>query len=229
MTRALVIDYSTDRTAGADISRWIPPDALAGVFTPGSQDFPDPMEFTHVVHSGSALSICDDAPFQEEAETFIRRAVDGGVRQMGICYGHQLLARAVSGRDAVRRNPSGGETGWLEVLWSPFASALLGIPRSTRLFQFHYDEVVRLPDGAAVLAWSPVSFIESFVSFDLGLFGVQFHPEFGREPGNALFLRERAKIESKGLDPELIVRGGPEPDTDGVFFRAFLGPVWNGR
>ena len=67
------------------------------------------------------------------------------------------------------------------------------------------------------------------MSFDLGLFGVQFHPEFGRESGNALFLRERSKIESKGLDADLIVRGGPEPDTDGGFFRAFIGPLWNGR
>lgn len=227
--RTLVIDYSTDRTAGTAISSWLPPHANHEVFTPGTGSFPDPAGFTHVIHSGSAHSICDEAPFQEEAESLIKKALGSGVFQMGICYGHQLLARTVSGRAAVRRNAAGGETGWCDVRWSPTALHLLGIPGSTRVFQFHYDEVVSLPPGSMILAWSPVTFIQSFISFRLRLFGVQFHPEFDRESGNALFTAEREKIAKSGLDAGILVQDGPDPAVDGGYFRSFLGPVWSGR
>ncbi|MCC6872310.1 MAG: type 1 glutamine amidotransferase [Candidatus Fermentibacter daniensis] len=228
-TRVLVVDYSVDRESGGAISAWLPPSSNPLVFVPDREGFPDPSGFTHVIHSGSARSICDDAPFMEEAVSFIRRASSMGVRQMGICYGHQLLARAFKGLEAVRRNPEGGETGWLAVHWSPAASGMIGIPRVTRVFQFHYDEVVVLPDGGVVLGWSPVTSIESFVSLEAGLFGVQFHPEFDRESGNALFSKERDKIAASGLDADRLIEDGPDPAVDGRFFRFFLSPVWGGR
>ncbi len=228
-TRVLVVDYSVDRASGGAISAWLPPSSNPSVFVPEREGFPDPSGFTHVIHSGSARSICDDAPFMEAAISFIRRASSMGVRQMGICYGHQLLARAFNGLEAVRRNPQGGETGWLDVRWNPAASDMIGIPRVTRVFQFHYDEVVMLPDGGVVLGWSPVTFVESFISIEAGLFGVQFHPEFDADSGNALFTSERLKIAASGLDADRLIEDGPDPAVDGRFFRFFIGPVWGGR
>lgn len=225
--RILLIDYSTDRSEGAAVSRWLPAETVH-VHVPGEGPFPDPAGYSHVLHSGSAWSICSDAPFQDDAEALVRRAAELGRPQMGICYGHQMLARALLGREAVRRNPGGCEAGWLEVRWSPYAARLAGIPRVTRVFQFHYDEVIVLPRGSMILAWNAACLVQSFVCPGLRLFGTQFHPEFDRASGNAQYLRERAKLASAGLDADSIIAGGPEPDADGSFFRFFLGLDWEG-
>ncbi len=225
----LVIDYSTDGSEGVSIPRWMPPGREALVFRPGEGAFPDPASFPAVVHSGSAVSICGDAPFQDAAEAFVRRAVAAGVPQMGICYGHQLIVRSLLGRKAVRRNPSGIEAGWLGVEWSPAARTALGVPPVTRVFQSHFDEVISLPEGSEILAWSGKTLIQAFISRRLGLFGVQFHPEFDHESGNAQFHADRALLSGNGVDVDAILGSGPEPPADGRFFRFFLGAEWGER
>lgn len=226
----LILDYSTDRASGPLVGEWVGGGAEVRIHRPADGGrMPSPEGFTRVIHTGSALSICDDAPFQAEAESFIIEASSAGVPQMGICYGHQLLARAVAGRRAVRRSPEGVEAGWLEVCFSPLASELVGIPRRARLFQFHFDEVVTLPEGAIVLAWSGHTIVQSFLDRERRLFGCQFHPEFDKPRGDAQFLAERAKLAGCGLDADEMVSVSPDPPVDGRFFDFFLRHPWEGR
>ena len=94
----LLLDYSTDRSEAAAMERWLPADSgPTSLFIDTEESFPkDLMDHgvTHVIHSGSALSITENTPFFERALAFIREARDLGVQQMGICYGHQLVCRA---------------------------------------------------------------------------------------------------------------------------------------
>ncbi|NLP04792.1 hypothetical protein GX411_02420 [Candidatus Fermentibacteria bacterium] len=226
----LILDYSTDRASGPLIRGWIPGGIGVLIHRPADEKaMPDPRGFTRVIHTGSALSICDDAPFQAEAERFILEASSAGVPQMGICYGHQLLIRSIVGREAVRRSPEGVEAGWLEVCFSPLACRLVGMPRRARLFQFHFDEAVTLPEGAVVLAWSGHTIVQSFLDTERRLFGCQFHPEFDKQRGDAQFLAERAKLAGCGLDADEVVAGSPDPPADGRFFDFFLRHPWEGR
>jgi GMP synthase (glutamine-hydrolysing) len=226
----LLLDYSVDESETPLIKRWIPEGFEVEVFAPLRQTgFPGPGRHGRVIHTGSSLSICDDAPFQRAAEEFIRASAGLGVPQMGICYGHQLLARAMLGRGAVRRNPAGVEVGWGTVHFSPLASAKIGLPPSCRIFQYHFDEVVSLTDSAVVLGWNGHTLIQAFFDEALGLFGVQFHPEFDKEAGNRHFLKESASISAQGFSAERIAQEGPEPDADGRFFRFFLNISREGR
>jgi len=226
----LLLDYSVDESETPLIRRWMPEGFELEIFAPlRQQGFPEAGRHGWVIHTGSSLSICDDAPFQAASEGFIRTGIERGVMQMGICYGHQLLARAVLGRAAVRRNPAGVEVGWGEIRFSPMASGRIGVPRSCRIFQYHFDEVVSLPEKAMVLAWNGHTVIQSFLDESLGLFGVQFHPEFDRESGNRHFLQKSADIASVGFDAASIALGGPDPETDGRFFRFFLNSSREGR
>jgi GMP synthase-like glutamine amidotransferase len=228
--KVLLLDYSVDESETPLIRRWIRDGFEVEVFAPLRQSgFPRPGAHDRVIHTGSSLSITGEAPFQASAEDFIRRSVDAGVPQMGICYGHQLLVRALLGREAVRRNPSGVEVGWGRVHFSPDAAGRIGVPRLCRIFQYHFDEVVSLPDGAVVAGWSEHTLIQAFVDEQLRLFGVQFHPEFDGETGNRHFLKDSAAIAAQGASAEEIVREGPEPPADGRFFGFFLSDRWESR
>lgn len=228
--RLLILDYSVDRSEAPLIAAWLPGSVEVEVFRPApGTAFPRPGSAEFAIHTGSSLSICDDAPFQTEAEEYIRACSALGVAQMGICYGHQLLARAFGGRPAVRKSPRGLEVGWGEVRFSPRACSLLGVPQSCRLFQYHFDEVISLPPGAEILAWNEHTLVQAFIDESRRLFGVQFHPEFDEAKGNAHFLKDRELLAGRGFDADSLAAGRPDPPADGRFFRFLSEHLREGR
>ena len=224
MPRVLLMDYRTDRSEGPATARWFPDRAeihewamLDHVPVPTLQGF------THVVHTGSALSINDDPPFLEAAMALVRRGVELGLPQLGICYGHQLLARAVGGRSAVRRNPRGPEAGWCPVDFSADGQRFFGVGARCRIFQFHFDEVLALPPGARALASSPLCGVQAFHDPLRRLVGTQFHPEFDLELGNEIFRDHPYLLTPHGLDAAQLVRGRPSGFDLAAFLAVFFG------
>ena len=225
------MDYSLDRMESAHVLRWLPPgveveirktadgDAVPGVGDIGS--------FDRVIHTGSALSIIDDPPFLEEAMELIRRAAGAGMPQFGICYGHQLLFRALQGREAVERCPEGPETGWLGLQLGDAGAGLLADPgspgtSSMRVFQSHRDRVIRVTPGCELLAWSEHTRLQAVLDRDLALLGVQFHPEFDRESGRLELLSDPEFVEREGRNAESLAGSGPEDFSACVFFERFV-------
>ncbi len=223
MPRVLLMDYSTDRTEGPATARWLPVGSdvhtwvmLDGVPVPGL------VGFTHVIHTGSALSINDDHPFLEAAMSLVREGVAQGVPQLGICFGHQLLCRALGGRVAVRACPGGPEAGWCEVAFTRLGQRFFGVAARCRVFQHHFDEVVALPAGAVVLASSPHTAVQAFQDPVRRLVGTQFHPEFDPELGNAIFHRQSSLLSTFGLDAAELVLGRPEGFDTAAFLARFV-------
>lgn len=222
----LILDYSTDRREHVHTAPWLPgPRPVRTCLVLDGEPLPDPGAFDGVIHTGSALSVVDDAQFQEAAEAFIRRAVALGVPQVGICYGHQLLCRALLGRAAVRHCPGGPEIGWLPVRTTPEGRARFGWGEAFRVFQFHFDEVVALPDGAVVLATTAACPVQAFHDPARRLLGTQFHPEFDGPSGNEEYHGSAAWLERLGLDVDRLI-SGPTAGPDGLdvpgLFRTFL-------
>src|SRR5262245_28652047 len=67
-----------------------------------------------VVISGSLTRVNEDAPWIESLLEQIRRWVDRGTPLLGVCYGHQMLNRALGGKECVRAS-STPEFGWTEI------------------------------------------------------------------------------------------------------------------
>jgi len=221
--RVLILDYSMDRSEAALFRRGIPEGIpTEAVFVRSGEDVPDPSGFTHVMHSGSSLSICRDAPFLPEAGALIERLASEGVPQLGICYGHQLLCRILVGPGAVRKAPGGLEMGWCGVAQPGDPPEVPEAGRHFTVLQSHFDEVVEVPGGSEIAMTGGGSRIQGFVHRGMKLFGMQFHPEFDREEGNRMFLRERRLAEENGLDVDEIVAGGPSIDSGRIFFGHFL-------
>ncbi|MCD4707299.1 MAG: gamma-glutamyl-gamma-aminobutyrate hydrolase family protein [Candidatus Sabulitectum sp.] len=216
-----VIDYSVDGLSGELIRSWLKIPSYTVKVVEG-RPFPSisPYEIGAVIHSGSSLSILADTSFMEDAIDFVRRTSEVGIPQMGICYGHQLLARAAVGFDAVAKCSS-IEIGWNDVDFLPSWPAD-GLSGSKAVLQSHYDCVVKIPKGSVVTATNRHTEIQAFVNRDMKLFGTQFHPEFDRENGNEFFKENADLLRRNNIDLKKVLASGPGFRTGEIVFDHFL-------
>ena len=224
--KILILDYSTDQSETPAIKRWLPENSQAiSYFINTEKSFPDNLTdqgFSHVIHSGSSLSITKLAPFTEKAGKYIRYCYQNGIAQFGICYGHQLICKALVGEQAVRSSPKGMEAGWQRVQLTAAGIEALGVKEYERVWQHHFDEVIALPKGSVLLATNRHSQIQAFVNSSRRLLGTQFHPEFDRETGNKIFEQDKALLKKHGYDCNEIITGAPSFETGNVVFGYFF-------
>ncbi len=216
-----VFDYSVDGLSGELISSWLEVPSVT-VRIAEDEPFPSisPTSFRAVIHSGSSLSILDETSFVEDAMAFVRRSAEVGVPQMGICYGHQLLARAAVGFDAVAKC-SNIEIGWRDVDFLP-EWPIDGLSGKLAVWQSHCDCVIRTPAGSVITATNSHTEIQAFLNRDMKLFGTQFHPEFDRVRGNDCFAKDADLFKKNNINLEEVLVSGPGFHTGEVVFDHFL-------
>lgn len=185
--KVLLIDNTRDRDSwgSRDLRRALTlPDgkpqgiALTTLRAP-HQDLPSLqklMQFDRLVLSGSATSVNEDGPWIDALLELIRGAVDRKLPLLGICYGHQMLARALAGKQAVRRAAS-PEIGWATIQIHTPSQLTHGLPDQFETFANHHDEVSELPKNAVLLASSQLCPVQAFELTDAPAYGIQFHPE----------------------------------------------------
>jgi GMP synthase-like glutamine amidotransferase len=224
--KILILDYSTDQSETPAIKRWVPDNAqVVSCFVDTEKSFPDDLieqGFSHVIHSGSALSITKSEPFTEKAMRYIKHCSQNGIAQMGICYGHQLICLALIGEQAVRSSPNGLEAGWNKVKFTQAGVEAFGVKEYERVWQYHFDEVTALPEGSMLLATNGHSQIQAYINPVKRLLGTQFHPEFDREAGNNIFVQDKVQLGKNGYDYNELISGAPSFETGinvfGFFF-----------
>jgi len=227
--KILILDYSVSKSETPAIKQWLPDDAIVtSLFIDTEESFPDDLakrDFTHVIHSGSELSITKTLPFTKKAVAYIQTIRDKGVSQFGICFGHQLVCLALVGKHAVRSSPNGFEAGWGTVTFTSHGMNALGVGESEVVWQHHFDEVIELPEGSELLATNAHTNTQGYINYEHKLLGTQFHPEFDREIGNRIFLEDRELLENHNYNVDEIVTRGPSIDAGTIFFGFFLQAV----
>ena len=127
---------------------------------------PDPREFQLIAYLGSEFAAFDDSvPYVQRESALIRQAAKHDVPMLGLCFGGQLMARALGGESFRSARP---EIGWLRVRTKD-AELISEGP----WFEWHFDSFT-LPPGAKLLADTDVGPQAYVVGRSLGL---QFHPE----------------------------------------------------
>ena len=129
-------------------------------------EFPDPSGYDVIVPLGARWSAYDDRlPWIEAEMDLVRRALAAGTGVLGVCFGAQLLARALGGE--VTRAPE-PELGWHDIV-----SVEPDLVPAGPWFQWHFDRLT-VPPGASEVARSP----RAVQAFRMGrALGLQFHPE----------------------------------------------------
>ncbi|MGD8718447.1 MAG: type 1 glutamine amidotransferase [Candidatus Zixiibacteriota bacterium] len=203
--RILIIDNSDHRQAGGWFAAEV--EKLAPVDVVRREDLvPDGSKPAGVIISGSERSVFEDPPWLRQEIVFIRDAIQRRVPLFGVCFGHQLIFRALYGKDVLTRRPE-PEVGWppVELVPDPIFE---GAGRTIRPYNFHFDEVPELPDGWELLASSDACRIHAARNREFGVVTCQFHPEVTPADAAASITRWERSLADYGSDAASITAPG---------------------
>jgi GMP synthase-like glutamine amidotransferase len=145
------------------------------------EKLPPLKEQGHIVVMGGPMGVyeMDAYPFLRDEASYLKEAISGGKRLLGICLGAQMLAHALGAR--VYRGGT-KEIGWYEVDITPegvddpiFSALMAGGSPKAQVFHWHGD-TFDLPSGAIRLAFNENYSNQAF-KYDDRLYALQFHIE----------------------------------------------------
>jgi GMP synthase (glutamine-hydrolysing) len=146
-----------------------------------------------IVLSGGPASV-----YEEGAPSVDPGLFELGVPVLGICYGHQLMARALGGEVASTGRREYGATA-LHV--DEPGLLLRDLAAEERVWMSHGDAVTRAPGGFRVTSRTDEIPIASMEDPERGLFAVQFHPEVAHTPKGTVVMK-RFLYDACGLLPD---------------------------
>lgn len=158
------------------------------------------MEFPASVHdadgwllTGSKHGAYEDLPFIAPLEDFIREAYAEHVPQVGICFGHQIIAQAMGGK--VAKFDKGWDVGATEYAFGD---------QTLTLNAWHQDQVIAVPEAATVVASTP--FCENAaLLYDDRAYSVQPHPEIRPD-----YMAGLIKVRGPGVVPDPVLKSATD-------------------
>lgn len=138
-----------------------------------------------VIVTGSHSMVTDEEAWSRHTAEWLADVVKQEVPLLAICYGHQLLAKALGGVSGY--HPKGMEIGTVEIELTDDAKddpLFGGLPKRFKAHTIHSQTVLTLPADALRLAFNAH---DENHAFRIGqkAWGVQFHPEFDKAVMNA--------------------------------------------
>ena len=131
--------------------------------------------FGHI--DGVVLSGSPDMMSKESVRTKyhaeVDAIIDSKVPVLGICFGHQMIARAF-GAEVVKDRRHVLRMVKTKVLAED--SLFMGLPKSLMLLESRHEVVKSLPEGFRLIARSETSRVAAMRHDRRPLYGVQFHP-----------------------------------------------------
>ncbi|MDR0900625.1 MAG: GMP synthase subunit A [Methanobrevibacter sp.] len=104
---------------------------------------------------------------------------------LGICLGHQLIAKSFGGEISTSATESYAQ---IEIDILDENALFKGLSPSMEVWTSHKDEVKTLPKDFEITANSPICDIEAMKHKNKDIFGIQFHPEVHHTPkGDSIF------------------------------------------
>jgi GMP synthase-like glutamine amidotransferase len=217
--RALVIQHEQP-TPGGYVNQWLEErGADQDIFRIDIESREvDPREYDLVVSLGSGFAAFDDLPWIRLEEAMLRDAAEADVPILGVCFGSQLLAKALGGGAFRAETP---EIGWL-----PVRTREESLVPEGPWFQWHFDSF-KLPEGANLIAARDAGPQAYTIGRSLG---TQFHPEVTPEIMENWVRAYPHELEQEGLDPQALLdetykRAGETRAAAWRLFDSFLSQV----
>ena len=110
---------------------------------------------------------------------------------LGICLGHQLIAKAYGGEVSTSETESYAQ---VKIDIKNDENLFEGLAPEIDVWSSHKDEVKTVPEEFEVLASSNLCDVESFKHKDKDVYGIQFHPEVHHTPKGEVIFNNFYKI-----------------------------------
>ncbi|RXJ68188.1 GMP synthase [Halarcobacter ebronensis] len=171
-----------------------------------------------VIITGSHSMVTDEEPWSVELEKWIPSLVEKDIALLGICYGHQLMAKSLGGVSSYHKN--GMEIGTVEIELEEEAKEdrlFNNLPKKFKAHTIHSQTALTLPKNAIRLAYNKH---DSNHAFRVGkkAWGVQFHPEYSRNIMNS-YIKEVSK--AKELPVEKLLKETEETPIANLILKRF--------
>ncbi|MBO1358508.1 type 1 glutamine amidotransferase [Acetobacter sacchari] len=194
------------------------------VFWAFNNELPDSLdEYEGIFLSGSPHGAYEDIPFIHREHDLIREGAARNIPMLGLCFGHQILASALCGREQVFRRES-CEVGykWLDV-HAPAERDLLcgGFNKTTHMFVWHNDEVRAGHPDMQIIASSDVCPNHIWRFRDRPIWGVQGHPEIPMADAREWFEGVRSRLEHDGANIEDLLAQASDADDGKTMLSRF--------
>lgn len=151
----------------------------------------DPRDFDLIVSLGSEFAAFDDTiPWIPREARLFQDALERDVPILGLCFGGQMLARALGAR--------GYRSDRSEIGWLPVRTRNPDLVSEGPWFQWHFDTFT-VPSGAEVVADTDIGPQAFVAGRSLGL---QFHPEVTPEIMEAWVRVYPHELKAEGVDPD---------------------------
>ncbi|PLX68172.1 MAG: GMP synthase [Denitrovibrio sp.] len=175
-----------------------------------------------VMVTGSHDMVTERLEWSEKLAKWLREAVQLRIPVLGVCYGHQLLAHALGGEVGFHKDGTEIGTATINMLPDKSIDPLFEmIPDNFPAHVVHAQTVLKLPDGAVILAQNGHDPHHAFRYGDCA-WGVQFHPEFTAEIIKSYISRDVEKYTKMGLDVDKVLESVEETPVSCSIIRRFI-------
>jgi len=161
--------------------------------------FPSFLSAKGFIITGSHSMVSDEEPWSVKLEKYIQKIAKTNIPLLGICYGHQLIAKALGGKSDF--NLKGKEIGVVTISKTSkgYKDPLFkNFPKQFFAYETHYQSVLKMPKGAMVLAKNG-SDNHQAIRYNKNIWGVQFHPEFDKKIMKEYIINQKVDLKKLNI------------------------------
>lgn len=203
---------STKKELG-DFEEWIikvlktPKKQIKTIDIAKHQTLPNLTSAKGFIITGSHSMVSEELEWSLKLEKYIKNIYQKNIPLLGICYGHQLIAKALGGKSNF--NKKGKEIGSVKIkklFQSKNDPILKNIPMKFYAHETHYQSAIKLPRSAIVLAKNTHEKHQA-VRYSKTIWGVQFHPEFDEDIMKEYIVKQKESLDRLGFDMDKLLDG----------------------
>ncbi len=174
-----------------------------------NENFPNYEEIAGIIITGSPAMVTEGHSWCQKTQQWLKQFVNSSLPILGVCYGHQLLAKVLGG--SVQWNSNGREIGQVEVLLTEdayndklFADLVNCSNSPIKLQATHQQAVTYLPEKVKILGQTQLDAHHCFC-YNNHIWGMQFHPEFTPEIIKDYIKLRYDEVKKEGLNPDQLI------------------------